>query len=71
MKTISKLALVLMAMLTIACNRSQNITMMTQINNDSLVAQLEMEQKRTEELYAEALRAMRQYSGHMENEYDE
>ena len=28
-------------------------------------------QKRTEELYAEALRAMRQYSGHMENEYDE
>ncbi len=34
MKTISKLALVLMAMLTIACNRSQNITMMTQINND-------------------------------------
>ena len=34
MKTISKLALALMAMLTIACNRSQNITMMTQINND-------------------------------------
>ena len=34
MKTISKLALVLMAMFTIACNRSQDIKMMTQINND-------------------------------------
>ena len=34
MKTISKLALALMAILTVACNRNQEIKMMTQINND-------------------------------------
>ena len=34
MKTISKLALALMAMLMVACNRNQDIKMMTQINND-------------------------------------